>query len=334
MEEPRYDVAISFLSQDEPLALKLHGQLSENLSVFVYSKKQEELAGTDGLESFRLAFLSQSRLVVVLYRDGWGKTKWTAVEDLAIRDRLFEGGWESLLFVTMDSKYPVWLPKTHVRLDYSKFARDLVGAIKLRVQELGGTFKVVTAIDKAERMKEIAVAKAAREQKLSYEGNDAYQAEWKILCDSVEKKLGQIADINKHLKLEYFRGSEGIKIRTALASINFGLLNTYPHQRRIGLRTFLAPIFLNQDSAAGRMYIPAREPQHTSERMFQFDYDSALSWCWHEGSEGELLSTESLSELLMNALLEVHGRVEDGERPRNSQPTRMGRTRLGRTRWS
>src|ERR1022692_740322 len=138
MQDPRYDVAISFLSQDEPLALKLHEQLSENLSVFVYSKKQEELAGTDGLESFRLAFLSQSRLVVVLYRDGWGKTPWTGIEELAIKERMFEGGWESLLFVTMDGTYPAWLPKTHVRLDYTQFAHNLVGAIKLRAQELGG----------------------------------------------------------------------------------------------------------------------------------------------------------------------------------------------------
>src|SRR5271155_3703298 len=90
MKEARYEVAISFLSQDEPLALKLHEQLSESLPVFVYSKKQEELAGTDGLESFRHAFLSQSRLVVVLYRHGWGKTKWTAVEELAIKDRIFD----------------------------------------------------------------------------------------------------------------------------------------------------------------------------------------------------------------------------------------------------
>jgi hypothetical protein len=46
-----YDVAISFLSGDEPLA-RLHDQQSENLSVLVYSKRQEELAGTDGFESF------------------------------------------------------------------------------------------------------------------------------------------------------------------------------------------------------------------------------------------------------------------------------------------
>ena len=126
-----YDVAISFLSGDEPLALNLHEQLSETFSVFMYPKKQEELAGTDGLESFRQAFFSQSRLVVILYRNGWGKTRWTAVEELAIKERMFEGGWRSLLFVMLDqqSTYPAWLPETHVRLDYTKFADSLLGRL-------------------------------------------------------------------------------------------------------------------------------------------------------------------------------------------------------------
>ena len=79
--DARYDVAISFLSRDEPLAVKLHNELREYLQVFVYSKRQEELAGTDGLESFRKTFLSDSKLVVVLYRNGWGKTRWTAIEE-------------------------------------------------------------------------------------------------------------------------------------------------------------------------------------------------------------------------------------------------------------
>ncbi len=53
---PKYDVAISFLHRDEQFALKIHAGLSERMEVFLYSKKQEELAGTDGLESFREAF--------------------------------------------------------------------------------------------------------------------------------------------------------------------------------------------------------------------------------------------------------------------------------------
>jgi hypothetical protein len=88
-DNKKFDVAISFLLKDEPLALQLHSRLSEIFDVFVYSKNQEELAGTDGLESFRQIFRHNSSLVVVLYRDEWGKTRWTRVEEAAIKDRAF-----------------------------------------------------------------------------------------------------------------------------------------------------------------------------------------------------------------------------------------------------
>ena len=178
-----YDVAISFLSGDEPLALKLYEKLSEGLSVFLYSKKQEQLAGTDGLESFRQAFFSKSLLIVVLYRDGWGQTRWTAVEELAIKERMFNGGWHSLLFVMLDqqSKYPAWLPETHIRLDYTRFADNLVGASTLRVIELGGKLKIETALEKARRMEAVAKAQAERIQKLTYEAGAAVDNMKKVL---------------------------------------------------------------------------------------------------------------------------------------------------------
>ena len=72
--EPNYDVAISFLSQDEQIGAAFRDRLSEGLKVFFYPRNQEQLAGTDGLETMRTPFLSDSRVVVVLYREPWGKT--------------------------------------------------------------------------------------------------------------------------------------------------------------------------------------------------------------------------------------------------------------------
>src|SRR5208337_180417 len=106
------------LQQDEPIALDLYERLSPNFDVFVYSKKQEDLAGTDGTESFRKAFRQDSRLVVVLYRDGWGETPWTRIEEGAICDRFLKEGWSWLLFIMTDSRstHPPWLPETRIRL--------------------------------------------------------------------------------------------------------------------------------------------------------------------------------------------------------------------------
>lgn len=308
MEDPRYDVAISFLSQDEPLALKLHEQLSDSLSVFVCSKKQEELAGTDGLESFRLAFFSQSRLVVVLYREGWGKTKWTGIEDLSIRDRLFEGGWESLLFVTMDDKYPKWLPKTHVRLSYTKFAHDLVGAIKLRVQELGGELKVETAAGKAQRMKAIAQEKAERDWKLTQEAGTAIPAKWSELRRLLDEKIAEFK-LNFELQNEM---QEQYVIRTWLATVRL-----HPRLMPTSSAQILVEIYngrlLFREELRTQMYLPGDGPQRISESAYRFDYNAAYGWCWREDKNGELFTAESLSELFLKALLETHRKIEVGE---------------------
>ncbi len=47
--EKKYDVAISFLASDEPIARELYNGL-EGLETFFYPRHQEETAGTDSLE--------------------------------------------------------------------------------------------------------------------------------------------------------------------------------------------------------------------------------------------------------------------------------------------
>ena len=60
----------------------IYNDLSETLRVFVYSKRQGELAGTDGVESFRKA--------VVLYRTGGAEQGGAAIqnEHKALRESL------------------------------------------------------------------------------------------------------------------------------------------------------------------------------------------------------------------------------------------------------
>ena len=71
-DDYRFDIAFSFLAEDEPLAQELSDALQDRLEVFIYSKKQEELAGTDGEETFNRVFGCEARTVAVLYRENWG----------------------------------------------------------------------------------------------------------------------------------------------------------------------------------------------------------------------------------------------------------------------
>ena len=104
------DIAVSFLFKDEGLARELVSRL-EGYRVFFFPKAQEDLAGTDGMESFREEFRTKSLLNVVLYRDGWGDTPWTRIEQTGIQEAFLSRGWDSLLFVTIDeqSTPPKWV---------------------------------------------------------------------------------------------------------------------------------------------------------------------------------------------------------------------------------
>ena len=90
--EFKYEVAFSFLQDDEQLALEIADRIRDRVSVgvFVYSERQEELVGTDGVDTFSRIFGEESRIVVVVYREGWGQTRWTRVEETAIRTRGFQ----------------------------------------------------------------------------------------------------------------------------------------------------------------------------------------------------------------------------------------------------
>ena len=94
---------------------------SSGLSVFFFPRNQEELAGTDGMESMREPFLS-ARTVVVLYREQWGKTPWTRVEETAIKERCLNHGWSSLMFVSLESTDV--LPKSKIMASTSSWARS------------------------------------------------------------------------------------------------------------------------------------------------------------------------------------------------------------------
>jgi hypothetical protein len=151
-----YEVGFSFLKQDEAIAYDLNDHIQDRLSTFIYSKKQEELGGTDGEKKFNKVFYEECRVVVVLYRDGWGETPWTRIEETAIKNRAFDKGWDFLLFVNLDSNssLPTWIPRTYIWLDYQRFKTEgAIAVIDQKVKETGGTSRQETIVEAAERLK-------------------------------------------------------------------------------------------------------------------------------------------------------------------------------------
>lgn len=139
-DQRNYDVAISFRASDLDLAKQL-SELLDGLEVFVYEERQREIAGGDGMRVFRQTFRSRSRLNLVLYRDGWGQTPWTRIEETAIQERCLEDGWDTLLFIDVEAgvAVPDWLPDHRIRFPlHSHSIDELVETVLARLTVVGG----------------------------------------------------------------------------------------------------------------------------------------------------------------------------------------------------
>jgi len=77
----KYDIAFSFVKEDEGLATQLNDHLRDRYRTFLYSRAQEQLVGTDGEETFNSVFEKEARIVAVLLRPEWGHTPWTRIEE-------------------------------------------------------------------------------------------------------------------------------------------------------------------------------------------------------------------------------------------------------------
>jgi hypothetical protein len=218
-DTPKYDVAISFLVQDISLAAEFHAKLSKNLRVFFFPHNQEELAGTDGMVSMREPFYSQSRLNVIMYRQRWGNTPWTAVEAEAIKGSCLANSYRTLFVFVVEppKEFPQWIPDPHVRLNYGEFSLDdAVGAIKARVKELSVGYKPPTPEQHAENLRSQEDLQFEKSKMRTSEGMKTIFSKVRELFDEIETHCEKI---NHQQHTEIIHGRH-LKERETLQSCN------------------------------------------------------------------------------------------------------------------
>lgn len=304
------DVAISFLARDEALALDFRDRLTETLSVFVFSKEQEQLAGTEGLESFRQAFRTAARLVVVLYRDPWGRTPWTGVEQTAITDRALAEGWDFLLFVTLDhsSSLPSWLPDTRIRFSLQQYGIDqAVGAIKVRVEQLGGELHPLGAVDRARLAAARLERRAQREQRLRGEGHHAVMNEGRTLLDELARILESIRQDAPSLRVAFDSRDMMCFMRTPGAGTRVRVVGTNPiRESRVTERLYLGSINLLGENGGYDV-----EPEEQERFEYFFDIRDGVGWCWVLSDR--LFTSSELAEHIVSRFIAFAERVASGE---------------------
>ena len=309
--QPKYDVAISFLSADESTAAALYNSLSAGLKVFFYPRSQEELAGTNGLESMRTPFLDEGRIVVVLYREGWGKTPWTGVEQSAIQDGCLRCGWQRLFFVMLDrtSEPPRWLPDAHVRFNYADFGLEqAVGAIKARVQESGGTIAPPSAAKRAELYQQEAQYLAEKRLLLTPTGFQIVKEKTWELFDTINKLCAEIS-ASGNVSIQFASDIRQCHLRNDLVSLLVTLAESYS-ELELEVREFSKRLALPGERLA---YLNG-EPRVVSERKFQPEMNRAREYGWiKEGEASQFLSSEEVANAIVIQFVDLVERANGGE---------------------
>ena len=322
MDDFKYDVAISFLIEDISIATALHDELSKSLRVFFFPRNQEELAGTDGLESMRAPFLRESRLNVVVYRKRWGTSPWTGVEAAAIRDSCLNCEFRNVFFFMVEPKdrKPMWLPDTPVRFNYGEFTLEqAVGAIKARVQERGGHFVPLTPLRKAELLRAEEKYQKARSCMNSEEGLKRIQEEVALLFGRVESQVGELKS-HGHTGLECeAKPPECVILRHEKVGMIIRWRQRWTNSLEdsgLFVEEYNSRLLFGSELGS-LMY--SRRPEIIHTQQFDPDISRGFAYGWKsEEKTKNVISTESLADLCLIKFIDLVERDVRGEVERDS----------------
>jgi hypothetical protein len=308
--EYKYDVAFSFLSQDEALATELNDMLQDRLRTFLYSKKQGELAGTDGEKTFNAVFGHEARMVVVLYRSKWGQTPWTRIEETAIRNRAFEEGHDFLKFIPLDEPptVPKWLPRTQLWVGLKRWGiSGAASVIEARVEELGGEPHEETVTERAARLERSLTFRERRKQFLrSSEAVTAADKEFDTLRTELEQLVASVRASASSISIELKYAPRQIVMLGLLQGLSINWRRYYG-KRYYGnsLENAYLNVELWDSHPPFQGIIHYEKPNRLDTMDFTFDLLPSDQQCWvSSDSTARAFATKDLASFLLKYFMD------------------------------
>lgn len=296
----KYDAAFSFLAQDELLATELNDLLQDRVRTFLYSKKQEEIAGTDGEESFNSVFGRDARLVVVLYRKGWGETPWTRIEQTAIRNRAFEHGYDFVKFIPLDDapSVPPWLPRTQLWVGLKRWGvAGAASIIEARIEELGGEPHEESVVERTARLDRSLKFSEKRKRFLKSEvGVGAANEEFEVLRKELEQLIAAVKESTSSLSFTLKNAQRQIIILgpTAALSVNW----RYSYANSLDNAQLDVSLWRGHPPFPGVIHWD--EPTELRSEHFTFDLLSNEQHCWmSSGSHSRAYTSKELASFVL-----------------------------------
>jgi hypothetical protein len=310
-----YDVAISLLSQDQEYAERLEQQIRAVVrgEVLLYSSRQGELASNGEIVTTLMRiFRDQARIVVILYRPGWGKTGYTSIEEDAIKSRRARTtSTRFVVVVSMEPPHtPEWYPgDSEFWLDPSTFSPDAIAAvIAQRVRESGGTIGKEGPVARAKRLQTLQAKEDERQRRLKSEGPARFSEEIAALFSLLKQKAAEISETTE-VRAPYTERGERCTITYRLPV----LLCVWQLPDLNSVKS-ASVTFTIQDinPLLGRYPDEYPKAQVVLQTRFAFVLDSSGPWGWKaiQGSSKELdlpfLTTPELADWALEELIE-HG---------------------------
>jgi hypothetical protein len=305
-----YDIAISCLAEDERIARRFVDVLGKRSKVFLYSDYQKELALKNGVELFTDIFLKRARLNVVFFREGWGETRWTKIEQNAIQQRAFEGDWNSVAVVALAASKgratPTWVPPQWIYVDYEKQSLETAAAIiEHKLREIGGRPREETARERSNRLlREAQLEEARRTFLQSKYGVEAAGQELDKLFGILEIEIKGMQADDPPRTIEFERDSQEFRcgIRTPKAGTSIGWYFSYANMLSgsgLAIHEFARPFFLDGYYAGHGK----RDAVRKDEFVFTLTGDQRYGWT-SKTDTSVVLSTEQLADEVLTSIIE------------------------------
>lgn len=287
-----FDVAISLLAEDESYARQIEEEITKVVrgEVFLYSRRQQELAASgDLVDRFTRVFRDESRVVVILYRPGWGGTPFTSIEHDAIRGRRARSSdirW--LVVVSMEPPaVPDWFPASDFWMSRETFtAEGIAAVVAARSSEAGGAVGRESPAAMARRLSGEQASRGRRDRRMQMEGRERTEIEIRKLQDELMRHAEEVSEAWQPMVVEQ-EGPLAFSVRFRDHRIQF------LHRAGMGSKPPELSVRLIQHRRGGTV----------TTWTYQLELDEQEVWCWrmvdiHEPPSSGLLILRTLPDEL------------------------------------
>jgi len=239
--------------------------------------------------------------VVVLYRNNWGTTPWTRIEETAIRNRAFDEGYSFVIFVPLDTPpaVPKWLPKTQLWIGLARWGiNGAASVIEARFQELGGEFHEESVTERAVRLEREANFSERRRRYINLgEGIKSAEDAYDQVLKTIETQIPTLKSAASSLQIETKRAQRQLIVLSDPISLSVGwrrrLVNSLDEA------ALHANVWEGHPPFPGIMFF--YEPRRLSERVYLPDVfiTGEAAWSIRERGETRLLAPDQAAESIL-----------------------------------